>query len=194
MKKMKVLFGAVLILSVLLVTQIPCYAQRPAVDGFIGVPWGASKVQVQAAMSKKDFALIERRTDGHLDIYKGTFAGHPAELTFLYQKNVFYSGWAELLDVPSSRDILLFVTYPEMKQLFKAKYGLYNFEEYSPDSSGKVISKFCTWKDLSSTITPPGNVEINIEAYFLKEGNVMRITYSIGKSWALLKSSKGNDF
>ena len=189
---MRKLFCAVLILSVLLLTQIPSYAQRPAVDGFLGVPWGASKAQVQAAMAKKGFALL-KQVSAEEDVYQGTFAGHPAELTFYYKKNVFYCGSAFLQ--PGGENVVE-STYYEMVELCKAKYGRPDkMRDYMP---GLIMAGTCVWKDMPATATPPGKVDIFIVGG--KPGSRgeerlgVRVQFEIGMGWALLKTVNGKDF
>jgi hypothetical protein len=195
---MRKLFCAVLILSVLLATQIPGYAQRPAVDGFIGVPWGASRAQVQAAMAKKGFTLLEQRADGVFDRYTGTFAGHPAELEFSYEKNVFHYGQAELLDAQMEnwgpRTNAMVMIYREMVQVLAAKYG--PPDETYIDVPGENRAVASVWENIPTTATPPGKVAITI---YGKAGNLrnmftVRVDYSINRGWALQKTGKGDDY
>ena len=197
---MRKLFGAVLILGVLLATQIPGYAQRPAVDGFIGVPWGASKAQVQSAMAKKGFTPI-KQGDELYDKYKGTFAGHPAELEFWYAENVFYHGEAALLDsrVPEKFGDVTLVTYQQMVRVFEAKYGPADVSYCGKEALFHQTPWVNELNNVPTTVTPPGKVNVGVYMRYCTYGpnygtTSVIVTYDIGKSWALLKTGKGNDY
>ena len=109
-----------------------------------------------------------------------------SDLHFRFITDSFYEGEAVCYTLRQYQ-----VPFNNIVEMLSAKYGLYNFEEYSLDSSGKVIAKFFTWKDLCTKITPPGKIEIHIDAN-ISEGGLVRISYSIGESWALLKTD--NDY
>lgn len=95
--------AVVLAMVCLALWTVPVYA-GPAVEGFSGVPWGASREQVQAAMAEKGFTLLEQ-IPGVADKYKGSFAGHAAELKFFFHKNLFYSGEAIIRDIPAPEEL-----------------------------------------------------------------------------------------
>jgi|GEM_PF-3666922 len=192
---MRKIFSAVIILGLLLVLQTTIQA-APAVDGFMGVPWGTSREQVQKAMEERGFTLLEQRSDGILDKYRGTFIGKPAELTLRYENNVFFGGEAAFLDVKGAEADVVRLHYMEMKELLTAKYGLPS-QEYS-DQNGKNVA--CQW-DLPTTATPPGRVIIYTwygKAFYgtgylgsgLYTDSGFTVRYSIGSTWARIKGGK----
>jgi hypothetical protein len=197
MKKMQV-FYLVVVLALLAVSVVMFSGVAWAdgtCEGFVGVPWGASKEQVQAAMANKGFPLIEHWTSD-CDVYRGTFAGYPAELKFFFEKNVFYSGRAEFLDRTSTEPQQAGLVYEEIKRLFQAKYGLYNYELCTGTGCDKArahddYNRFCTWKDITSTATSHGTVEIGINRWASDTLDIkfyIRVTYRISKQWAPLKT------
>jgi hypothetical protein len=195
---MQKLLCTMIALSLLLVTQMTSYAAPPPVDGFVGVPWGASRQQVAAAMAEKGFILLEQRADGSIDKYQGTFAGQPAELEFWYEKNVFYRGEAAFLHVKDKDFYVVKAYYIELRDLLTAKYG-------SPREVTSIGSKpisYSIWEHLSATATPPGRVAIQVRegpALFgtgpslgnnLYQAHSVIVVYDIGASWARIKDVK----
>jgi len=49
---------------------------------------GASREQVQAAIAEKGYTLLEQGAKPAYEKYRGTFAGHPAELRFFYERSL----------------------------------------------------------------------------------------------------------
>lgn len=194
-KRMKKIFRTLIVLSLLLILQATCYASPP-VDGFMGVPWGSGRQQVQKVMEERGFTLLEQRADGIIDKYQGTFVGQPAELTFQYQNDVFFSGEAAFLHVKGQSVDATRTYYMELTGMLKAKYGLPT-REYV-DASGLTVGS--SW-EVPTTATPPGQVNIYARyggvAYgtgYLGSGlNIasgVSLSYDIGSSWARLKGNK----
>lgn len=192
---MRKIISTVIILGLLLVLQTAGQA-APAVDGFMGVPWGANHEQVQKAMEARGFTLLEQRSDGIIDKYRGTFTGKPAELSFQFENNVFFEGEAAFLDVKGAQETVVRLSYLEMKQLLTAKYGS-TAEEYT-NADGE--SNACAWH-LPTTVTPSGRVTIYMwhgkaiygTGYYgngLYEDSGYTVRYSIGSTWARLKGGK----
>lgn len=171
----------------------------PPVDGFIGVPWGASREQVEKIMQGKDFTLLEKRSDGAVDTYHGTFADYPAELKFQYEKNVFFRGSAAFLDVKDRDLMIIKMRFIEMKNLLSLKYGLPN-QELIPYGSKEVTG--CLWENIPTTVSPPGRISIYVYygskmvygTGYLGNGMYMapglQVEYYIGSEWAKLKTLK----
>lgn len=185
----------------LLLWTAPLYA-APKVDGFSGVPWGASQEQIKAAMMKKGFTLLGQKKDSFykFDRYKGTFAGFPAELTFYYEKNIFYRGAANILNVLNSNSRQQFEAYyNDIKRLFIAKYGAPNEDSELSDGKGNWIGYFAKWNDLPAVANPPGLVKTYIgcgrgaiwDEIEQRISSGLCINFSIGEAWARLKATGG---
>ena len=190
-------FGLVVLFSlVLMVFTIPGYAAPPPVDGFIGVPWGASRQQVQKAMEERGFTLLEQRADGCVDTYQGTFTGQPAELKFQYENNVFFGGDASFLHIKGASLDAVQAYYLELKGMLTAKYGM---PMELTDATGKT--PVCLWERLPAVATPPGQVTIQARygrvfygtgywgnGLYLASG--VTVSYSIGSAWARMRNVK----
>jgi hypothetical protein len=183
---MQKIFSVVIALGLLLVLQVTSYA-APAVDGFIGVPWGASRQQVQKAMEERGFALLEQRPDGTYDVYQGTFAGNPAQLSFSYEKNFFYRGEAAFLHVKDRDYYTVKAYYAELRELITAKYG----RPVEINALGSNPISYSKWEDLPTTAEPPGKVTIMLRdgPNMFRAGNASHsaysviVSYDIGTSW-----------
>lgn len=183
---MKNLFSAVLALSLLMLFTASSYAAS-SVDGFIGVPWGASRQQVQKAMEERGFTLLEQRADGFIDTYQGTFTGQSAQLTFIYEKNVFYKGEAAFLHVRDKDYYAVKAYYTELKGLLTAKYG----PPMERSSIGSQSLSYSKWENLPATARHPGQVTIMLregpELFWPKKNHSsysVIVSYDIGSSWA----------
>lgn len=95
MKKMRMFYlVAVLPLLIVSVVMLSGIAQASAVpEGFMGIPWGASREQIIKAMSERGYRQLTGTEPGHL-AFKGAFAGVPCQLEFSLIANSFYSGGA----------------------------------------------------------------------------------------------------
>jgi len=192
---MKKIFRTLIVLSLLLILQSTGYASPP-VDGFIGVPWGSGRQEVQKLMAERSFTLLEQRADGVVDKYQGTFVGQPAELTFQYENNIFFRGEAAFLQVKGQSIDATRAYYTELRGMLTAKYGTPT-REYA-DASNMTVGS--SW-DVPTTATPPGQVNI-----YARYGSVfygtgywgsgiyvasgVSLSYDIGSSWAHLKGNK----
>jgi hypothetical protein len=136
-------------------------ANAASLDGFVGVPWGADKQQVAKAMAQRDFKKV---AEGASYItYRGTFADLPADLTFAFKKNGFYTGEADLLSCRDQEIIFTIAPYKGIKELLIAKYG-------PPDDSTNdavtsmwgregMLSKW----SMRTTGTPPAPAGISLQ-------------------------------
>lgn len=183
---MRNLFSAVLALSLVMLFTASSYAASP-VDGFIGVPWGASRQQVQKVMEERGFTLLEQRADGFSDTYQGTFTGQPAQLAFIYEKNVFYKGEAAFLHVRDKDYYAVKSYYTELKGMLTAKYG----QPMERSSIGSQPLSYSKWENLPATASHPGQVTIMLREgpeLFWPEKNhssyTVIVSYDIGSSWA----------
>ncbi len=96
MKKTKVLYPVVVFaLFVVSVVMFPGIARAGAVpEGFMGIPWGASKDQIIKAMNEQGHRQLTSEKSNQLD-FEGDFAGVPClHLYFNLRANSFYSGSA----------------------------------------------------------------------------------------------------
>ena len=169
---------------------VTAYAATPSVDGFLGVPWGASRTQVEKVMGERGFTLLVQRSDVEVDIYQGTFADYPAELCFDYTKNALYKGSAAFLDVKGREPLIRQQRYIEMKNLIALKYGPPS-QEYVGYKDIEFISN---WENLSTTGSPPGRVSIEVRWIAVSyNAGILEgagVSYSVGREWLKLKSAK----
>ncbi|MBP2653826.1 MAG: hypothetical protein H6Q73_1395 [Firmicutes bacterium] len=82
------IFVLVILISILI--SLPVYA-APTVDGFVGVPWGASSEQIDQTMQEKGFSLSSASST--MRSYNGIFAGEARVLKFRLSNNKFYEGY-----------------------------------------------------------------------------------------------------
>lgn len=196
---MRKIFGLFIVLTLFLVAQLTGYA-APPVEGFMGVPWGADRQQVQKAMEERGFKLLEQRADGVVDTYQGTFVDQPAQLKFQYYKNgsVFYSGSAAFLHVKGRSPDSAMAYYYELKGLLTAKYGTRT--ALATDGSGR-LEYASLWQGLPATATPSGQATIQLRhgpiiygtGYWgngLSEAYGVEVSYYMDSSWAHQKSVK----
>jgi hypothetical protein len=68
----------------------------PAPEGFVGVPWGATRAQVKQIMSERGWI---RCTDSspNQEVFKGAFDGMACDLHFVMAGNSFVEGYADPL-------------------------------------------------------------------------------------------------
>lgn len=100
-------------------------------DGFVGAPWGAGRSQVASTMKEKGFTLITNKAKDlyDADVYRGTFADHPADLYFHYNGRDFLdSGWAFLLSFQGQGLDVAMSGYYSILPLLRAKYGAFDKE------------------------------------------------------------------
>lgn len=194
-KTMRRVFVILTVLSFLLALQVTSYA-APPVEGFMGVPWGASRQQVQKAMEERGFKLLEQRADGVVDTYQGTFTGQPAELNFQYEKNVFFYGSAAFLHVKGQSLDAALAYYQELKGLLTNKYGVPMV--YADEYGREKVSR---WEGLAAAATPPGQVSIQLmygKVFYgtgylgngLYQATGVAVNYGIGSAWARQKAVK----
>ncbi|MBU4246192.1 MAG: hypothetical protein KKE71_04025 [Nanoarchaeota archaeon] len=98
MKKMRMFYSVVIFaLLSMSVVMFSCTAQAGEVpDGFIGIPWGASKAQIIKTMNERGCQQRTSEQSNELVFLNGDFAGVPCySLSFYLIGNSFYSGWAQ---------------------------------------------------------------------------------------------------
>jgi len=83
------------ILLLLLCFTVSAYA-APSPEGFVGVPWGASRAQVKQIMIERGWI---RCTDSspNEEVFKGAFDGMVCDLHFVMAGNFFVEGYADPL-------------------------------------------------------------------------------------------------
>lgn len=174
MKKMKVHFSSVvfmlLAVSFVMFSGIAKANDVPTVDGFIGVPWGADRLQVAAVMKEKDFTLSmshffkfnlvnsEIDTRDLADVYQGIFAGYPAELYFDYRTDVFYEGEVFLLSFQGDSLDVARSGYNDIVSLLKAKYGAPDY-----DAGSQENWNLCRWDNIQTKVGAPARVVISVQ-------------------------------
>lgn len=130
-------------------------------DGFVEVPWGAGRSQVTLTMKEKGFTLITHKAKDlyDADIYRGSFAGHPADLYFFYNgRDSLDSGWAFLLSVQGQGLDVAMSGYYSIMPLLKAKYGAFDKE-----LTGEQF-RLCSWNTVpTKKEVNPGVVEIKMQ-------------------------------
>jgi len=153
MKKMgalyQVAFFALLMLSVFMLSGI---AQAgPVPDGFAGVPWGASRADVEKVMAERNYP---KDTDSKADIYvyNGEFAGYKADLLFKFINNKVYEGGALFLWHETNKE-LIDIYFSEFESQLSKKYGepwyMYRADGREP---WKPFSNRWELKNLNTTI------------------------------------------
>jgi hypothetical protein len=181
---MRKIISAAVALAFFAVLQATVYA-APPVDGFLGVPWGASRQQVQKAMEERGFTLLEQRADGYSDTYRGTFVGKAAELTFFYEEKIFYRGQAAFIHVKGRDYHTVKAWYAELRDLLAAKYGR-PYERTALDANPVSYSK---WENLPAAAEPPGRIKIFLQdgPHKFRDGtdwaHTVIVSYDIGSSW-----------
>jgi len=181
---MKRVYATVLLTVICLLFSAEPLCAAPSVDGFVEVPWGASIDDVKTAMAKRGFTLQKQEIDSVE--YMGTFANEPALLTFDFKKNLLYYGKAELLNAKGKDLNVTLNYYREFAEMLAAKYG-------KPES-GSAYQRptyFSRWYNLPTSVTPPGQVNIEIVGGLTvigKAENTVWISYTIGPDWVRAKT------
>lgn len=150
------LFPALVVIS----SGLAWAGEKQTADGFVGVSWGASRLQVASLMKEKGFTLITNKAKNlyDADIYRGTFADYPADLYFHYNgKDFFDSGWAFLLSVQGSSLDVAMSGYYDIVPLLKAKYGAFDQE-----LAGEEF-RLGSWNNIPAKGTSPGVAEIKVQ-------------------------------
>ena len=122
--KLRLLKLAVVFLWLVL-TSITVTGEAAALDGVLGVTWGASPQDVKQVMDKTGFTLWREDTDpqvGYFAIYAdGLYAGYSVTgLTFSFLSNQAYAAKVSISD--KRADIQ--AAYADLKKLLTQKYGL----------------------------------------------------------------------
>jgi len=131
--KSKVSILVILFSLVLMCFTVSAYA-APSVEGFMGVPWGASRQQVEAAMAEQGFEKLAKpefcssfpqdpRCDPNLLRYSGQFAGEQAEVNCSIQNKAMVKGWVSIKSfVPFNLTGQMY-SYTRIRGLLTQKYG-----------------------------------------------------------------------
>lgn len=122
--KLRLLKLAVVFLWLVL-TSITVTGEAAALDGVLGVTWGASPQDVKQVMDKTGFTLWREDTDpqvGYFATYAdGLYAGYSVTgLTFSFLSNQAYAAKVSISD--KRADIQ--AAYADLKKLLTQKYGL----------------------------------------------------------------------
>ena len=151
---------ALLLASVVISSGTVWGGEKPTADGFVGVPWCASRLQAASVMQEKGFTLITHKANRlyDADLYRGTFADYPADLYFNYNgKDVFDSGYAFLLGFEGKNLDAAMSGYYSIVPLLKAKYGAFDKE-----IAGEEF-RVCSWDNIPTKGASPGMVEIKVQ-------------------------------
>ena len=169
----------VIVFWVLLGLQATVFA-APPVEGFMGVPWGSSREQVDKAMVEQGFVKLAKPDwcatvpgnalcDPGLVNYDGRFAGERAEVRFLFQNKALYRGWVVLL---SSETIYLqdqVNAFARMKALLTEKYGPPTTDEKHTRPKGWGQSARTTWTLSSGDSGDQVDIVLLMEGVFLMD-------------------------
>ncbi len=124
--------------------------------GFLGVPWGAKRQQVDAAMAEKGYVKLakpdwcatvpaNRLCDPSLVNYDGMFAGERAELRFVFQDNALYQGWVAITGYRTTVLADQVYIYNRLKTLLTEKYGPPTREKRTVRPNGWGESAVASW-------------------------------------------------
>jgi len=173
-------------LSCLLLTlQVPAYAQ--AVDGFLGVPWGASKNQVVKAMEDRGFP-VRPPFDNQ---FTGEFAGYQgANLAFFLERNSFYWAQASICHTPENTG------YPEvqscgqnLENMIRSKYGTPAGRRQTHSNAYEI-----TWGGVRNST---GSDEITISLWVCYpdplNGGIVQVNYKNNSLLRRLKQAGASD-
>ena len=133
--KSKVSILVIIFFLVLMSFTVSVSAAPPAVEGFMGVPWGASRQQVEAAMAEQGFEKLARpefcssfpqdpRCDPTLLRYSGQFAGEQAEINYSFQNKAMVKGWVSIKSFVPFNLTGQMDSYTRIRGLLTQKYGL----------------------------------------------------------------------
>jgi len=127
----KITASVLLLIWCAMFSGIAWSTEKATADGFVGVPWGAGRSQVASIMKEKGFTIITSKAKALYDaeIYRGTFAGQPADLYFHYNgRDFFDSGWAFLISVRGQGLDVALSGYDSIMPLLEVKYGRFDKE------------------------------------------------------------------
>lgn len=118
---MKRKFAAILTVCLLL-SAVSVYA-APYPEGFVGVPWGASRSEIAQKMNEMGWMKLTGRNPDEV-IYKGAFDGNPCELRFVMAGNSLVEGYAmPIARLPVRNVTATKYTYESIVKHLKEKYG-----------------------------------------------------------------------
>lgn len=174
---MRKALDVVIALCLLLLLQATVFA-APPVEGFIGLPWGSSREQVDNAMAEQGFIKLAKPDwcatvpgnalcDPGLVNYDGRFAGDRAEIRFLFQNKALYRGWVIL---SSSETIYLqdqVNAFRNMKGLLTEKYGSPTTDEKNTRPNGWGQSARAVWELTSGDSGDRVDIVLLMEGVFL---------------------------
>ena len=115
---------------------ISCGAPYP--EGFVGIPWGASRDQVVKVMNERGFTtegtVSSQDQPASTLLYRGAFDGQPCQLEFYFSSNAMFKGRASHLGLlqPAGAQLAL---YRQLVNLVSAKYGLPQADKIQEDKT-----------------------------------------------------------
>ena len=157
--KNKVSILVIMVFLMLIIISVPTYA-APVPDGFVGVPWGSTRMQVKQIMSERGWL---RLTDAPLtkEVFKGAFNGMPGQLSFVLAGESFVEGRADFLaDAPERSIVYTTMKYEETVKSLSEKYGM------PIESDNDTYLATSSWKIIDTGTTD----EYSIVLLFIKEG------------------------
>jgi len=124
--KSKISILVILFSLVLLCCTVSVSSASPVPEGFVGVPWGASRAQVVRIMSERGWQRLNGAAPTQ-EAFNGAFNGMPGQLTFVFAGESFVEGRAELLArVPERSMAFTAKKYEETVKDLTEKYGQSN--------------------------------------------------------------------
>ncbi len=119
---MRKFFGTMIVLSLVFLMYSTSYA-APAPEGFVGVPWGATRAQVKQTMSERGWMRLTTDSPAS-EAFRGAFNGMPGQLEFVFAGESFVEGKADLLARVPERNISFTAKkYEETVKILTEKYG-----------------------------------------------------------------------
>lgn len=123
-----------------------------AVDGFLGIPWGATGDQVDKAMKEKGYnsigtGQVPNDSSAVWQNYEGKFAGYSAKLAVMLKFNRFFQVMITIQGCDANCGF---------EGMYREKYGRPYREEDDQDQ------RFLVWAGLSSNPSEDINIKISI--------------------------------
>ena len=157
-----------------------------SVDGFIGVPWGATQQQIDNAMREKGFSHHE-----FMPYYVGSFAGYPAPaVSFQVRHNAFYEGQASICHTSENSG------YREVEECSQKIVSMISDKYGQPTSRRSTHSNafFLYWEGLHDAVSSD-NITIKVWTSMPDSlnGGIVQVTYTNNSLFERLKGTDKGD-
>lgn len=146
---MRITARASAVLVVLLLSLSVAAKAAPPVDGVLGIPWGASRDQVERAMADQGFGKLPAPAYEFLDptnlYYSGQYAADPAKFTIYFKNRAVYRISVELSRSNSNNASVVYQSYSVMKGALADKYGPVSRTVPPSTNSNTVRTTWTVW-------------------------------------------------